>query len=105
MNDIARCPHCQTRMVLTSDGRCPACGLVASAAKPVPAPPPPRPPWHPILHLVCIAIMAWGFWRHVHHPVQSLELVVVDLGFVWTGAIGLVLLQIKRGLDKRRPPA
>jgi len=105
MNDVSRCPHCQTRMVVTADGRCPACGLGITAAKIIPPPPPPPPPRHPFLLALCLLVMASGLWRYLHRPVQTLELVVVDLGLIWTGALGLVLLQIKRGLDKRKRPS
>jgi hypothetical protein len=92
-------------MVATADGRCPACGRALSAAKAAPPPPPPRPPRHPLVLIICLLLMASGFWRFFHRPVQTLDLVVVDLGLIWLGAIGLVLLQFKRALDKRRRPS
>ena len=92
-------------MVTTADGRCPACGLAITAPKAATPAAPPRAPRHPILLMVCLLIMASGFWRFFHRPVQTLNLVVVDLGLIWLGAIGLVLLQFKRGLDKRRRPS
>jgi hypothetical protein len=102
MNDITRCPHCSTRMVMTSAGTCPACGK--SPATPVtPPPPPPKPPpRHPILFLLCLILIVIGFWRYLARDHQVLDAIVIDLMLIWVGSLGIVALAAVRHVHLRR---
>jgi hypothetical protein len=109
MNDIARCPHCATRMVLSSSGLCPACGKSPLAPILPPPPPPPPPPRHPFLLVICLVLIISGFWRFYAREHQVFEATVIDLMLIWMGALGVVGLAAMRYAHIRRhrrsPPA